>query len=103
MRKIKEVLRLKFEAQLSHEKIAAATGMSKGAVTNTVQRAVQKGLSWPLPADLDESQLELRAARVDSLYLHVFDARPAGDILGIVVPGSVMFDFAAARLRWRVG
>ena len=43
MRKIKEVLRLKFEAKLSHDKIAAATGMSKGAVTNTVLRAVQKG------------------------------------------------------------
>jgi predicted DNA-binding protein (UPF0251 family) len=36
MLKIKEVLRLKFEVKLSHEKIAAATGMSKGAVTNTV-------------------------------------------------------------------
>ena len=33
MRKIKDVLRLKFEARLSHEKIAAATGLSKGAVT----------------------------------------------------------------------
>ena len=58
MRKIRDVLRLKFEARLSHEKIAAATGMSKGAVTNAVQRAVQKGLSWPLPADLDDSRLE---------------------------------------------
>jgi hypothetical protein len=58
MRKIKEVLRLKDEAKLSHEKIAAATGMSKGAVTNTVHRAVQKGLGWPLPTDLDESRLE---------------------------------------------
>ena len=58
MRKIKEVLRLKFEAKLSHEKIAAATGMSKGAVTNTVQRAVQKGLAWPLPAEMDETGLE---------------------------------------------
>lgn len=58
MRKIKDVLRLKFEARLSHEKIAAATGLSKGAVTNTVQRAVQKGLSWPLPAELDDSRLE---------------------------------------------
>ena len=58
MRKIKEVLRLKFEAKLSHEKIAAAIGMSKGAVTNTVHRAVQKGLGWPLPTDLDESRLE---------------------------------------------
>jgi hypothetical protein len=58
MRKIRDVLRLKFEVQLSHEKIAAATGVSKGAVTNTVQRAAQKGLSWPLPADLDDSRLE---------------------------------------------
>ena len=34
MRQIKEVLRLKFEAKLSHERIAAATGLSKGAVTH---------------------------------------------------------------------
>ena len=58
MRKITEVLRLKFEARLSHEKIAAATGMSKGAVTNYVRRAVQKGLGWPLAPELDESDLE---------------------------------------------
>ena len=58
MRKIKEVLRLKFEAKLSHERIAAATGVSKGTVTNFVQRAVQKGLGWPLPEDLDEAGLE---------------------------------------------
>jgi transposase len=58
MRKIKDVLRLKFEAKLSHERIAAATGISKGAVSNYVQRALQKGLGWPLPAELDEGQLE---------------------------------------------
>jgi transposase len=58
MRKIRDVLRLKFEVQLSHQKIAAATGISKGAVTNAVQRALQSGLSWPLPADLDDSRLE---------------------------------------------
>jgi hypothetical protein len=29
MRKIKEVIRLKFEARLSHERIATATGVSK--------------------------------------------------------------------------
>lgn len=57
MRKIKDVLRLKFETGLSHEKIAAATGLSKGAVTNAVRRAVQKGLSWPLPEELDDSGL----------------------------------------------
>ena len=58
MRKIREVLRLKFEVKLSHEKIAAATGVSKGAVTNYVQRAVQKALRWPLPPELDERRLE---------------------------------------------
>ena len=31
MRKIKEILRLKFEAKLSHERIATVTGASKGA------------------------------------------------------------------------
>ena len=58
MRKIKEVLRLKCAAKLSDEKIAAATWMSMDAVTNTVLRAVQKSLGWPLPAELDESGLE---------------------------------------------
>jgi len=50
MRKIKEVLRLKFEADLSHDRIAAATGVSKGAATKYVRRAREVGLGWPLPA-----------------------------------------------------
>src|SRR5262249_25425704 len=58
MRKIKEVLRLKFETKLSHERIAAATGVSKGAVSNYVQRAIQKSLGWPLPGNLDDAALE---------------------------------------------
>src|SRR5436190_2711798 len=58
MRKIKEVLRLKFEASLSHERTAAALGLSKGAVSNYVQRATQAGLSTPLSPDLDDAQLE---------------------------------------------
>ena len=81
MRKIKEVLRLKFEAKLSHERIAAATGVSKGAVTNYVQRSLQKGLGWPLPADLDDGRLEAllfpkaaapgeQYAQPDCAYLH---------------------------------
>jgi len=43
MRQIKEVLRLKFEARLSHDRIAAACGVSKGAVTKYVQRAIEVG------------------------------------------------------------
>jgi transposase len=58
MRKIREVLRLKHESRLSHERIAAATGLSKGAVSNYVQRAAAKGLGWPLPAAVDDAELE---------------------------------------------
>ena len=58
MRKIIEVLRLKFEARLSHERIAAATGVSKGAVTKYLRRAQAAGLAWPLPEQTDEAQLE---------------------------------------------
>jgi hypothetical protein len=36
MRKIKEVLRLKLDARLSHDQIAAALDLSKGVVTKYV-------------------------------------------------------------------
>ena len=36
MRKMKDVLRLKLDAGLSHEQIAAALGISKGVVTKYV-------------------------------------------------------------------
>lgn len=58
MRKIVDVLRLKFETGLSHERIAAATKISKGAVTKYVQRARDAGLGWPLPPEVDEARLE---------------------------------------------
>ena len=58
MRKIKEVLRLKFEAGLSHERIAAAVGVSKGAITKYVQRALAVGLGWPVTPERDDAALE---------------------------------------------
>jgi len=58
MRKITEVLRLKFEAKLSHEKIGRAVGLSKGAVNKYVSLARAQGLSWPLPEGMDEAALE---------------------------------------------
>lgn len=58
MRKIKDVLRLKFEAGLSHERISAAVGLSKGAVTNYLQRAARAGVGWPVAAELDDAALE---------------------------------------------
>ena len=60
MRKITEVLRLKFEAKLSHDQIARAVGLSKGGVGKYVSLAKAQGLSWPLPEGMDEAALEAR-------------------------------------------
>jgi len=52
MRQIIEILRLKYEAGLSHERIARACGLSKGVVGKYVSLAQVQGVSWPLPKDL---------------------------------------------------
>ncbi|MGH8436700.1 MAG: IS21 family transposase [Pseudomonas sp.] len=57
MRNIKECLRLKFEAGLSHEKIARALQLSKGVVSKYVSAASRTGLDWPALAVLDEAAL----------------------------------------------
>jgi hypothetical protein len=46
MRKIRDVLRLKLEARLSHERTAAALQFSKGAVTKYINLAAAAGLDW---------------------------------------------------------
>ena len=45
MRKIKDVLRLKFEAGQAHQQIATALQVSKGVVTKYIGLAVAAGLS----------------------------------------------------------
>ena len=60
MRTIIEVLRLKYDAGLSHEKIARACGLSKGVVSKYVSLAQVAGLTWPLPDGTDEAALEAR-------------------------------------------
>jgi len=60
MRKIKEVLRLKWAQGLSHRQIAKACGIGRPTVTEYLRRATDAGLSWPLPSDLDEAELERR-------------------------------------------
>jgi transposase len=60
MRNIKDVLRLKLDAKLSHEQIAAALGISKGVVTKYVGLAAAAGLDWPTVQVSDEVTLERR-------------------------------------------
>jgi hypothetical protein len=60
MRRLRELLRLKYDAGLSHRAIAQACGMGLGAVTTYLQRAAAAGLPWPLPDDLDDAALDAR-------------------------------------------
>ena len=56
MRKIKDVLRLKFDAKLSHQQIADALGLSKGVVTKYAGLAVAAGLDWLAMQSMDEGR-----------------------------------------------
>lgn len=60
MRKIREVLRLKWELQLSDRKIARSLGVSRSTVAEYVRRAQEAGLTWPLVDELDDVALEGR-------------------------------------------
>ena len=58
MRKIKEVLRLKWGNGMSNRRIAASSGIGRPTVSEYLRRAEEAGLSWPLPDDLDDARLE---------------------------------------------
>lgn len=58
MRKIKEILRLKWANGLSNRKIARNCGISRPTVSEYLRRAEQAGLSWPLPDKWDDTKLE---------------------------------------------
>jgi transposase len=58
MRKIKEVLRLKWGQKLSNRQIAKSCSISHSSVSEYLLRAKGAGLSWPLPDDLDDAAIE---------------------------------------------
>lgn len=58
MRKIKEVLRLKWGKGMSNRQIATSCSIGRPTVAEYLRRAQEAGVSWPLPADLDDTQLE---------------------------------------------
>jgi len=58
MRKIKEVLRLRFELGLQQNQIARSCSIGQATVHRYLQRAAAAGLSWPLAEDLDDSRLQ---------------------------------------------
>lgn len=58
MRKIREILTHRYTHGLSLEKTALAVRKSKGCVYSTCAHFKASGLSWPLPPDITDEQLE---------------------------------------------
>jgi transposase len=60
MRKIEEILRLKYEQGLTHRAIAKSCGVSTSTVSEYATHAKAAGLSWPLPEGMTAEELEAR-------------------------------------------
>jgi len=60
MRQIREILRQKWALGLSNRQIARGCGISRPTVGEYLRRAEKAGLSWPLPAGLDDTELEAK-------------------------------------------
>jgi transposase len=58
MRKVKEVLRLRFGLGLQQNQIARSCSIGQSTVHRYLEKAAAAGLSWPLPEDLDDRRLE---------------------------------------------
>lgn len=58
MRKVREVLRLRYACGASERVIARSLGIGRTAVGEYIRRAVAVGISWPIPAELDDTALE---------------------------------------------
>ena len=59
MRKIRDAMRLRASG-FSTRKIAASLGVSQSTASEYVKRLERTGLSWPLPAELTDAELERR-------------------------------------------
>src|SRR2546423_9844783 len=58
MRKLKEVLRLRFELKLGYQQIGRSCSIGVSTVHKYLKRAEAAGVTWPLPEDWDEARVD---------------------------------------------
>lgn len=86
MRKIREVLRLRYELGLSERQIASSVNLSRAGVGGYLRRAREVGVGWPLPEGMTDEALETlvygsnspanESAKVDWAKIHQELRRP---------------------------
>jgi transposase len=57
MRKISEILRLRYELNCSYRDIARSQNISKTTISEYMARAKIAGIKWPLPKGMSEEEL----------------------------------------------
>ena len=80
MRKVKEVLRLKWASGCSVRQIAASCGIGRATVSDYLRRAEVTGLHWPLSEGLDEATWSTACFRPLPAYWPNHGPSPSGRI-----------------------
>ncbi|RZI45452.1 IS21 family transposase [Candidatus Finniella inopinata] len=82
MRKIREILRLRYSCGCSYQEIAKSIGISASTAVEGVKRAKAVNLSWPVPDNLGDEELEIKLyppaqkinkeqrGEIDCIYIH---------------------------------
>jgi transposase len=78
MRKLVEILRLS-SSGLSARVIARGCGVSRSTVASHLERMAMAGVTWPLPAGVDEEELERRLFAQEPAVRGRDEARPLPD------------------------
>ncbi|CAO3414029.1 ISPsy14, transposase [Azospirillum doebereinerae] len=60
MRRIREMMRLRASATMSDRAIAQQIGVARSTLTDYLERLTAAGLSWPLPENLTDAEIEQR-------------------------------------------
>jgi transposase len=82
MRKIREILRLRYDCKLTYGQIATSCRIGRSTASDYLERFKAASLGWPLPSDVDDARLEqllfpsariehsTKRARLDCQYIH---------------------------------
>jgi transposase len=83
MRQIREVLRLRFEKNMSGRQIGQALGIGRTTAQEYLQKAQEAQLTWPLPEELNDDELQKLLFDTPALKNEKATIRPLPDSLRI--------------------
>ena len=94
MRKIKEVLRLKYMCGLGQREIARSCRMARSTVGDYLKRAEAAGITWPLPEGQGEKELIERLMAHAPVLAEGSSVMPVGGQWGQVLNNDIITDWS---------